>query len=281
MINHGYHFDRNLIIVPGPFASGKTHTIGKIQDFFFDHNLWYDKPITDSVYIEEALEADHRYNDGVNHMHEGQKQPEKHKHYPGEPNLQFSVTGSYIPDWMFTRFFHDLSRDWPKDKLYVVEWGGGVNTNAPEHPASHADYSFTTHVERLRSGVYDTGWLSHVLMVIHPMAPDGAFRAELNDRRKGRDPTRAEIEAGMRSWFIPEAGMNITGHNDFLDVIPTLENMGLSGRIHVISNDGSNEYDRELRRILDENIGPLLYKEGQRPGPEGNHSASTRDRSRR
>ena len=282
MINKGLRFKQNLIVVAGPFSSGKTHTIGQIHKFFWDYNLFYDKPITDAVYIGEALDADHRYNNGMNHMHDNQRRPREHEHYPGEPNLQFSVTGDYIPHYMHTRFFHDLSRKWWDNHLWIVEWSGGANTNSPDNPASYADYSFATQVEGLRSGLYDNTWMSRVLMVIHPLVSDNGLRDELNNRRKGkRDPTQAEIESGMRSWWIPKSGMRITGHNDFLDAISTLERMGLSGKIHVIPNDGDEKYDRELHATLEKTVVPLLRKEGWPYGPEGNHPASTQLRDRR
>ncbi len=85
----------------------------------------------------------------------------------------------------------------------------------------------------------------------------------------------------MGSWWIPDAGMKITGHNDFPEVIPILENMGLGGKIHVIPNDGGEGYDRQLRRILEEKIGPMLDKEGHPYWPEGNPHTSARERDRR
>ncbi len=159
MINKGpdgqqLHFEQNFILIPGPFGAGKTHTVGLINNFFFEHNLWYGKPVTDAVYIEAALEADHRFNEGVNHMHDNQTRPEKHEHYPGEPNLHFSVTGPYIPHFMHKHLFEDLSRGFFDNYLFPVEWSGGGNTNPEGHPASHADYSFKTQVEGMQSGIY-------------------------------------------------------------------------------------------------------------------------------
>lgn len=275
------HFRQNLIVIAAPFAGGKTHTIGQIDSFLFDHNLFSGRPITDSTYIEDALESDHRYNNGMNHMHANQTRPEPHEHYPGEPNLHFSVTGSYVPHYMYKHFFHDLSQAHFDNYLWAVEWSGGANTNSPDNPASHADYSFVSQVEGMRSGIYERGWISKVLMVIHPEVPDGSARFELNQRRKDRrDPTEAEIAAGMASWWIPEPGMKITGRNDFPDAIPLLEDMGLSGRIHTIKNDGGKGYDQELRRILDKVIVPILREQEWPNGPEG-RPASTTNRDRR
>jgi len=265
--------DKVYLVIAGSFGAGKTEGVRDMYSFLDSRHQHYDPAISDATYILEALGEDHKKNRGINHMHEGQRFPQPHDHRPGEKDLQFAVTGNFVPHYMYNNFFRRLSREVPSDRFQIVEWSGGRNIHPPDHPAVNADYSFRTQVQDLWSGSYERGWLSHVALMIHPVT-DFDQRLVFNQRRSDRDPTPDEIARGTRSWGIPLDGMKLTGNDDFLEVVPDLERMGLAGRIHPISNNGDGTYTAELSRILTEVIDPMINFEGQ-INKDGSGSSTT------
>lgn len=269
------NFDRNIIVVAGQFATGKTRTIREIHSYLSNRDIPYTPLVlSDAAFIINALSEDHRVHGGIHHVHDGQMSLATHEHLWNEDGGAFTVTGQFIPDYMFDKFFIALSEHTPQNSVVLAEWSGGGNTNHQDHPASKPDYSFNLAVERLERGHYRTDWISHTLAIVHPVVRDEKDRIQLNERRRGIVPVLNEIQKGGESFYVPEPAMRITGKNDFPDVTSRLERLGLQGRIHQIVNNGGDEYAIELHKTLDGIFQPFF---------EDNeiHPSTTRDRSRR
>lgn len=237
---------RNIIVVAGPSATGKTWTLNILRNLTHTHGIPFEfRPHSDSHTIFDRMLEDDNAG-GYNHYHEWCPQTKGHRHRDEvtHPHVPFTLAGNYIADAMGHDFFSGLML-LPYGRLQFAEWSGGDNTNHRRDPASETDLSFLRQAERLRSGELPSDGLQRVLTVIHPITPDG-LRLALNDGRFSQLPTEQEQDLGTRSWPLGESAMRIFGRDDFHNIEHVLTALDISV-IHIY-NDGGDSLQRGLEQ---------------------------------
>jgi hypothetical protein len=237
-------YTRNLIVLVGPSATGKTQGINALRKFLDGRDILYEpNSFTDARFILEEIKKDDRETGGQNHYHEWcEGVTTGHTHEHNEPDFGFTVTGQRIPTGMYRSFLKQLSEQRLQDRLYLAEWSGGVNGHPQDHPAGGVDYSFGRMREEMKAGTYPMEWTQRVLAVIHPWVPSFDKRTHLNNLRMGVNPSPEEVELGVRSWHLPPSAMELFHGDDFeTDLRPYLESHGLGGRIYSVENGGEDE----------------------------------------
>lgn len=255
---------RNIILVTGPFADGKTKLIGVLQKEFRTRGIPFEqKIISDSPYMLEAVSWDDRETGGLNHMHSENGRPEKHVHESGKAlDFDFVVTGYAIQKRMFANFFRDLSRPRFDDKWYFAELAGGVNIHSSDHPAYLNDYSYKMMTQELRSRAYENAWINNLAYVIHPEVLEFSCRIDFNNGRKKHLPTAEEVELGTDSWPLPDIVMKNTGEDDFSFFQEYLVSRGFpQSWIENIPNGGNPEFFGKAMKALERQ--EIVPPEGQ------------------
>lgn len=234
---------RNIILITGPFADGKTKLIQALQAEFAMRRVPFEsKVITDATYLLEAIAWDDQVNRGVNHMHSETGLPVAHSHNGSAPDYDFVATGRAIQEYMFAHFFDELSVTRPSDRYYFAELAGGRGIHPETHPAVLNDYSYLSMVSQMTMGRYKSAWTRDVAYVIHPHAPYESRRAWNEDRRL-HPPGEVEIAKGFVSWPVPDVVMRNTGIDDFEELQTFLESQGVPpSRIETIENNGGPDF---------------------------------------
>lgn len=240
---------RNILLVTGPFADGKTVLINRLIEEMRSRDISFDpRIITDTTYLLEAIDWDHIENSGRHHMHSENGYPGIHSHEEEKTEPPpFVAASPVIQEYMFRRFFEELSK--PSDyRWQFAELAGGRNIHDATHPASRNDYSYFTMVRKLEAGTYQTGWIGRVAHVIHPEVPDFEQRIKFNNRRKLSVPTSESVKDGSGSMALPDVVMKNTGEDDFPIFQHFLEQRGLyPNHIENIENaDTSDFFDRAV-----------------------------------
>src|SRR6266487_4630805 len=213
---------RDIIIVTGCNAIGKTTTTNYLREWASKQNIPYEKSIiADSQCLFEAMQKDDRTH-GLHHTHdwcEPGDQGHVHDHVIDRPVFPFTVTDNELPDRMRKSFFKKLAKLPSTNKFWFVEWAGGVNIK----PDSPINYSYS-HVKcMLEKGNIPATWLKRVKAVIHVTATN-EVRFALNKQILG---------------FYDE--------DDFSEIEVLLGNAGIT--ISMIKNNGSSSFFEDLETV--------------------------------
>jgi hypothetical protein len=235
---------RNIILVTGSMAGGKTDLIHHVMGDFSRQNIPFDPLIiTDSTYMVDAVVRDHRETDGMHHIHGEGQQPSPHAYDQASEHLTFINVSSQMQRWMFQPFFADIPRLTDDDQYHFVEGAVGVNRTSPELLTSRNDYSCQSLVEGFRSGIYDSSWIPRVAVIIH-VTSDYGLREQLNNEiRRRKSFLIGQDQTGDASRPLPPAVLLFTKDDDF----PHLKNylvdeQRLNGRVMTIKNDGTPSF---------------------------------------
>lgn len=242
------HPTRNIILVAGPSASGKTHALNTIRHEIREFRLAHEFiPISDShTILDRVREDDARGSQNHYHPWEGGGIGHNHDSHPEITPL--TLAGYEIGVAFMQDFFDALSYVPDDGVIHYAEWSGGKNINPPDDPASRADISFTTISRLLREGTITSTGLDRVLAVLH-MEATREHRILLNESRG--NPSDNMIRQGRASWKLDATAMRIFGEDDFLAAIPVLQGHGIP-LIRTIHNKGRDEVQQELHAVLPE-----------------------------
>ena len=263
---------RDVILVIGPSASGKTHLLNLLrQEIAGVHRLPHELiPLSDSHTILERVREDD-LSGGHHHYHPWSRGKDTHDHTRHPEIIPFTLAGNRIGHAFIRDFFRELARVPHTCVIRYAEWSGGKNTNPLEDSASRTDLSFETIARLIRSGNIPAEGLNRVLAAIHVETPR-EYRMQLNDSRSV--PTGDEIKFGFASWPLDQAAMNIFGEDDFGEDTQSLLQEHHIPFIRTVHNNLGDSLERELRVILPDII--ALWGGGENGRP-----ASTQDRDRR
>lgn len=231
---------RDIIIVTGCNAVGKTTASNHLREWANKQNILYEKSIiADSQCLFEAMQKDD-LEGGFHHTHDWcQPGIQGHSHYLDQPVFPFTVTDNELPNTMRQQFFSKLTELPNAGKLWFVEWAGGINTNPPEDPASCIDYSYSLVKRMFYDGTIPNGWLKRIKAVIHVEASP-SVRFELNKKRVIPSLARVEaIEAGTAFWKKDEKVLQFYGLDDFNEIKEQLFPAKI--RIYKLNNDGEGK----------------------------------------
>lgn len=254
-----HHADRNIIVVAGPFGSGKTHFLNELRDAVapvLDIPFEY-IPISDAHTITERLRQDDRAG-GLNHYHPATRDAALtgdfyHEHNEAFPIYPFTVAGNEIIVKMTQDFLRRLSEVPRDNRLYFAEWSMGENTNAPSEPASRATALSCESIARfLQNGTYPSEGLNRVFAVLHPQT---TLEQRLDNNENRGLPSEEDYRLGRRSWKIAPEGMRITGKDDFEALKPALRVLGVPHVVeifngHRIEDERYPEMQAEIVRQL-------------------------------
>lgn len=263
---------RDVILVIGPSASGKTHVLNLLrreiaETYGLPHEI---VPLSDSHTILDRVREDDRLG-GRHHYHSWSRDMDSHNHADHPEIIPFTLAGDRIGHAFIRDFFQGLANLPHTGVIRYAEWSGGKNTNPREDRASLTDLSFQTITRLIRQGRIPAEGLDRVVAAIH-VDTSREYRMHLNEDRSM--PTAAEIKFGYASWPLDQAGMNIFGEDDFLNDTPSLLNEHKIPFIRTLHNNLDGSLDRELRSVLPEIV-------SQWAGGETGLPASIRDRGRR
>ncbi len=232
---------RDIIIVTGRNAVGKTTASNYLQKLATLHNIPYEsRIIADSQCLFEAIQKDDRA-EGLHHTHDWCKPGEQgHVHDLGQPVFPFTVTDNELPNRMRKRFFKKLTKLPGTDKFWFVEWAGGVNINSD----SPIDYSYAQVRCMLEERKLPNRWLKRVKAVIHVTA-ENEVRFALNKQRSVPFSAQPEaIEKGTAFWQKDERVLWFYGEDDFFEIEGLLEKASVTACM--IENNGSNRFFEQL-----------------------------------
>lgn len=263
---------RDVILVIGPSASGKTHALNLLRNevavtYGLQHELI---PLSDSHTILERVREDD-LSGGRHHYHPWTRGMKTHHHRDNPDIIPFTLAGNKIGHAFVRDFFQNLARLPYTGAIRYAEWSGGRNINTKDDPASQTDLSFTTITRLIRENNIPSEGLDRIIAAIHVATPH-EYRMRLNENRS--IPTDNDIKFGLASWPLGQTAMNIFGEDDFGNETKELLEEHHVPFIRTLHNDGQGSLSRELRNSLPEIIS--LWQ-----GVETNRSASTKSRDRR
>lgn len=246
---HVFGNKRDIIIVTGCNAVGKTTASNYLRKFASLHNISYEnRMIADSQCLFEAMQFDDQTG-GLHHTHDWcitNSNSHSHTHDQNQPVFPFTVTNNILPEKMRYDFFQKLSELQPTGKFWFVEWAGGVNTNQD----SSIDYSYAQMRFLLEEKKLPNRWLKRVKTVIHVTA-DEEVRLALNKQRSVPFSARPEaIENGTAFWQKDERVLRFYGKDDFAEIKDLLEAHNID--IHTIENNGDTSFYHKLPAVADE-----------------------------
>ncbi len=271
---------RNIILVTGPFAGGKTELIVHLKTVFDSRGILFEPtPVSDSQYVVAAVERDHQETGGIHHIHQEGDAPAPHAYdAPTEP-LTFINVSPQMQQWMFENFFEDLSRPRDPGTHVFAELAGGRNATSSELLTARNDYSYESIAHEFRHGTYATGWIERVALIVH-IQTDYTLRDYLNEERRDGAFTLGQDTKGERSRPLPQPVMLFTRDDDFEFMERYLHaEHGLDGRVVTVKNDGTPTFFETATRTVLERL-PVNVKEGPQRGL-GERPASTQRRDRR
>lgn len=264
--------NRDVILVIGPSASGKTHVLNLLrQEIAETYRLPHELiPLSDSHTILARVAQDD-LSGGHHHYHPWSRGKDTHDHTQHPEIIPFTLAGNRIGHAFIRDFFRELTRLPYTGVIRYAEWSGGKNTNPLDDPASRTNLSFETITRLMRTGNIPGEGLDRVLAAIHVETPR-KYRTQLNDSRSV--PSADEIKFGFASWPLDQAAMNIFGEDDFGEDTQSLLQEYHIPFIRTIHNNNDDSLGRELRVILPDIV--ALWAGGETGRP-----ASTQAKGRR
>jgi hypothetical protein len=239
-------YTKDIILIIGQNSVGKTAAIRYLSWIAEQRGIIYDpKPISDFLFLLNQTLIDDKLG-GFRHYHSWA--PNKcsgHSHTHGEPTIPFAVTHNDLVDGMQNELLQTITLLPRFEKLQFVEWTGGINTNPPEEPASHADFSFNRIAKKIKEDLLTLQWLARVRAVIHISAAT-TTRFFLNT--KDHSHQSPQILSGQASARRISTVLQLFGHDDFSNLEPLLKKAGASF-IFNIHNKGDHNFYKDLRRI--------------------------------
>jgi hypothetical protein len=236
--------NRDIIIVTGRNAVGKTTASNYLRKLATSHNIPYEsKIIADSQCLFEEMEKDDRTH-GLHHTHDWCKAEEQeHIHDEDKPIFPFIVTDNELPNRMRKRFFKKLTKLPYTNKFWFVEWAGGVNTSTNKS----IDYSYSQVKYMLEKEKLPNKWLKRVQAVVHVTA-ENEIRFALNKQRSVPFSACPEaIENGTAFWQKNERVLEFYGEDDFCEIEDLLKDAGIN--ISMIENNGNSCFFETLDKI--------------------------------
>ncbi|MFZ2024828.1 MAG: hypothetical protein WAV51_00915 [Microgenomates group bacterium] len=239
---------RDMIIVTGPSASGKTKALSILRAIIpNEYEFPYEPvPLSDSHTILKQVREDDR-SGGHNHYHPWEGGGLGHTHEQHDGITPFTLAGKSI-GFNFMRDFFVALKELPHDgKIKCAEWSGGRNGNEPEDPASRTDIAFSTIVEQLKT--WPSEGLDRVMGILH-ISTDRDIRFSQNKRRS--TPTDEQIRLGLASWELSPTAMLIFDKDDFPSPL-VWQYLGCEHHIpfmRTIFNDGKDSLETGIRAAL-------------------------------
>ncbi len=260
---------KNIILVTGPFAGGKTKLIAYMMADFLERGILFASSIiSDSQFLTDVIHQDHREYGGIHHVHEVDARPQKHEYQPDTEHLTFISASPYMQSEMFRRFFLELSQPRDSGQYVFAELAAGVNRSPAGTPAALNDYSYWNIIESLRKGLFDQTWIERVAAVIH-VRSSYELRRDLNEGRRQIEFHKGDDVTGAKSRPLPESVMQFTKEDDFYYFRTHLHYVHNLGSIIVsVENDGTQNFFERGRLAILERINHSGQPEGQRRGKE-------------
>jgi hypothetical protein len=242
---------RNIILITGRSAVGKTTAAKYLRDQCFLHNIpCEDRVISDALSLLKVLQKDDD-NGGFHHTHEWCEPSEHgtgHSHLESPSMLPFIVTDNTLPDDMLSDFFTELKNIPGNDKIYIAELAGGAK---PADSESEIDYSYAKIARILREQELSgerklpVDWLNHVYLVIHLVATD-ENRLVFNEKRSVF--SSEDVLDGVASWQTDTKVLEFYQRDDFDEIEDILNAYDI--HIYTIRNDGSNSLFKKLDELI-------------------------------
>src|SRR6266566_4233190 len=216
----------DIIIVTGCNAVGKTTASNYLRKLATSHKIPHENSIiADSQCLFEAMQLDDNTG-GYHHTHDWcANDSGRHNHNLGQSELPRT------------------------EKLWFVEWAGGVNINPRNDPSANIDYSYAAVKRMIQKGEIPTDWLYRIKAVIHLKAKR-SVRFSLNRIRSV--PTSAEpaaIEAGTAFWQKDERVLKFYGRDDFSKIKRFFKKTGIP--VYNVKNDGERYFFESLEKEVE------------------------------
>jgi hypothetical protein len=235
---------RNIIIVTGRSAVGKTTTSNYLRNIFASQKIPCEEHvISDALSLIKMVELDDKQG-GLHHTHDWCKPTtyqKGHSHQLSQPILPFTVLDNTLPDAMLFDFFTELTKIPKTDTIYIAEWAAGLNNNPKDTLFSSIDYSYAKINEMFRKGILPTHWIKQVISVVHIVASDES-RFTFNEKRN--IPCSEKMLDGTMSWYTPEEILRFYDEDDFINIIPFFQKN--DAHIYEITNSGNSNFFKEL-----------------------------------
>ena len=237
--------NKDIIIVAGPSAAGKTHALNIIRQLADALVISYERNvISDAQFLLKRVKVDDTLQ-GFHHTHEWVLENNNHKHTKGKQEIPFTTISNYLADSKYFDFFQSLSQLPKNGNLWLVEWAGGLNKFEEKNSPLHYRYSFERIGAMLQAGILSTEWLQRVKAIIHPVTK-GPLRKRLNHSKT--IPTSEEIIRGTASWPLSENAMTLYSKDDFPNIERLFQKNNISDIYH-IKNNGTNDYTTEVEKV--------------------------------
>ncbi len=240
----------DIIIVTGCNAVGKTTASNYLRKLATSHKIPHENSIiADSQCLFEAMQLDDNTG-GYHHTHDWcANDSGRHNHNLGQSVFPFTVSDNELPNRMRSHFFTKLTELPRTEKLWFVEWAGGVNINPRNDPSANIDYSYASVKRMIQKGEIPTDWLYRIKAVIHLKAKR-SVRFSLNRIRSV--PTSAEpaaIEAGTAFWQKDERVLKFYGRDDFSKIKRFFKKTGIP--VYNVKNDGERYFFESLEKEVE------------------------------
>lgn len=239
---------KDIILIAGPNAVGKTTASSYLMQIARERGIAYEPtPVDDFSYLfKQVLKDD--LSGGHHHYHDWSEERSKgHSHANGGAYIPFVVTHTALSDSMHNEFFSAIASLPKMGKLWFVEWTGGGNTNPPDNPAAHTDFSFTRASKMIKEGRWPIQWLERIYAVIHTSA-DIETRFLLNT--KDSEYPHLKESSGQILVRRITTVLEIFGQDDFSSIEPLFRNAGME-LIFDLCNKGGDRFYDELASISD------------------------------
>lgn len=233
-----------IVIINGPFGSGKTTVAGALNDSLklSYPGLSITKVADGPHLVDQIRERAHgAAGDGISasHYHPWVKRPEEGHHHLGRESsshFPFTVIRTGVTDAMIRGFLLELSHESKRLDLNIIiaELGTGI----PDRKISQVQLTTTRFLQIARE---ERLWDMLKQRIMGVATIDTAWETRLS-----RDSQRPQLADGLnRSWGMVLAGMNITREPDFGPWKKELAD----GKIICINNNGPMDI-RQLDPVL-------------------------------
>lgn len=246
--------NRNIILVTGPFATGKTEIIRNLIPAFNLLGYPIGRPISDADSLLPAVARDDQRG-GYGHFHPWCEGINGHTHpVEGEQAklTPFRVTDNKIIQKTITDFWQRIL-DAPKDRYYPAELGFGENRSS-----SPLDYSAATMIEGFVNGSLPREAVGRILGVVIPQVSWKA-RLDLNEGRKDRRDSDELVSEGLASWYVTPSTLKITSNEEPEPFANFFSKEGVP-IVEILPNGHGTDLEKFAKRFV-EQLQPIMALE--------------------